>query len=412
MTDNRLINANHFAHRNQGIDLLRALTMFVMIFVNDLWKIHDVPHWLEHAKFGEDFMGLADVVFPLFIFVVGMSIPYALERRYSKGMSVESTIGHIFSRTWALLIMGVFIVNSESRLSPESPYPIGVYWLLMVAAFILIWNYYPKNKDSTILIRIFKFVGYGILLFLAITYRDPQGGAFSAKWWGILGSIGWVYLLCSMIYIFTRSNLKYLVPIWLVFVTICILGSTLKEAWGGKPILLLPRPNFYHELLSILHIGNGSLAAFTMGGVIFSIITAKYNHLSAKRKLTFATIIGFVFFLLGVVARKFWMLSKLAATPTWIFYVIAIAIISYTLLTIMANAGKSNWLDIIKPAGTATLTCYLVPYAWYAVSDITGMVLPNWLTHGYMGLLNSLVFSLIIIGITWLLGKASIKLKI
>ena len=102
-----------FAQRNTGIDLFRALTMFVMIFVNDFWKIHDVPHWLEHATRGEDFLGLADVVYPCFLFVVGMSIPFAIERRYNKGMSGESTIGHIFSRSLALLVMGVFITNSE-----------------------------------------------------------------------------------------------------------------------------------------------------------------------------------------------------------------------------------------------------------------------------------------------------------
>ncbi len=54
-----------FSQRNVGIDLFRALTMFVMIFVNDFWKIHDVPRWLDHAKRGEDFLGLADVVFLL-----------------------------------------------------------------------------------------------------------------------------------------------------------------------------------------------------------------------------------------------------------------------------------------------------------------------------------------------------------
>jgi heparan-alpha-glucosaminide N-acetyltransferase len=128
-----------FTQRNVGIDLFRALTMFVMIFVNDFWKIHDVPHWLEHAKRGEDFLGLADVVFPCFLFVVGMSIPFAIERRYSKGQSGESTIGHILSRTLALLVMGAFITNSEARLSPDVSYRIGVYWILMVTAFSVIF---------------------------------------------------------------------------------------------------------------------------------------------------------------------------------------------------------------------------------------------------------------------------------
>lgn len=79
-----------FSRRNPAIDMLRALTMFTMIFVNDFWKIHDVPHALEHAVYGEDFMGLADIVFPCFLFAVGMSIPYAIESRYAKGFSTVS----------------------------------------------------------------------------------------------------------------------------------------------------------------------------------------------------------------------------------------------------------------------------------------------------------------------------------
>ena len=54
-----------FTQRDVGIDLFRALTMFVMIFVNDFWKIHDVPKLLEHAKWGEGFLGLADIVYDL-----------------------------------------------------------------------------------------------------------------------------------------------------------------------------------------------------------------------------------------------------------------------------------------------------------------------------------------------------------
>ena len=103
-----------FTRRNVAIDILRALTMFVMIFVNDFWKVHDVPHWLEHATRVVDFLGLADVVVPSFLFVAVMSIPFAIERRYSQGMSAESTIGHILSRTLALFVMGAFISHSAA----------------------------------------------------------------------------------------------------------------------------------------------------------------------------------------------------------------------------------------------------------------------------------------------------------
>ncbi len=403
-----------FTQRNPGIDLLRALTMFVMIFVNDLWTIHDVPHWLEHAKFGEDFMGLADWVFPGFLFVVGMSIPYAIESRYRKGNSAESTVAHILTRTFALLIMGVFIVNSESRLSPDVAYPIGVYWILMVTAFILIWNNYPRNADKNrqMLFKAFKVIGWIILLYLAITFRDPKGGVFSAKWWGILGAIGWAYLLSAMIYLFTRDRLKYLIPVWLAFVLICILGTGMNEANGGTAILSLPFPNFYNEFLHLLNIGNGALPAFTMGGIVFSILSARYSKVKAGKKIIYLVALLAVLFLAGFISRKFWILSKLTASPTWIFYASAITIALYAVLTWLSDIGRAGWLNIIKPAGTATLTCYLVPYVWYGLADLTGFKMPDWFTHGPMGLVNCLLFSFVIIGVTWLLGKVRIKLKI
>jgi heparan-alpha-glucosaminide N-acetyltransferase len=402
-----------FSQRNVGIDLFRALTMFVMIFVNDFWKIHDVPRWLDHAKHGEDFLGLADVVFPCFLIAVGLSIPFAIERRYSKGMSGESTIGHILARTLALLIMGAFITNSEARLSPDVSYRIGVYWILMVTAFIFIWNYYPRtdNPNGKKLNTLLNVIGVIILLYLAVTFRNPDGGVFGARW-GILGSIGWTYLLCAFIYVFTRDRLKYLIPIWLVFVIICILGSRMNTAWGETAILSLPRPNFYNEMLRILHIGNGALPAFTLGGVILSLISTKYRQVPILKRTVYAIVAIAIFLLAGIISRQFWILAKLGATPTWVFFVTAISIGTYAILSWLAEIGKASWFNVIKPAGTATLTCYLIPYVWYGLADITGYILPDWFTHGFMGIVKCLCFALIIVGITYLLGRIHIKLKI
>jgi heparan-alpha-glucosaminide N-acetyltransferase len=402
-----------FTKRNVGIDLLRALTMFVMIFVNDFWKIHDVPKWLEHATRGEDFLGLSDVVFPAFLFVVGMSIPFAIERRYAKGKTGESTIRHILSRTLALLVMGAFITNSEARLSPEVNYGIGVYFILMVVAFIFIWNHYPytENPKRKQLYSILKIIGLIILFFLAVTFRSTKGEVFGAHW-GILGTIGWTYMLCAFIYMYTRERLKYLILVWIVFMIICVLGSRMNETWGGTPILSIPHPNFYNDILNILHIGKGTSAALTTGGIILSLITTKYMQ-TARQKKAWLTILAIVILLLaGIFSRQFWILSKLGGTPTLIFFISAIAVGTYAVLNWLAETDRAGWLKVIKPAGTATLTCYLMPYIAYGLADITGIVLPDWFTHGFMGIVNSLCFALLIIAVTYILGRVNIKLKI
>ena len=64
--------------RIASVDTLRGLTILLMIFVNDLG--HAAPSWMHHIQPpNADGMTLADVVFPAFLFIVGVSIPLALE---------------------------------------------------------------------------------------------------------------------------------------------------------------------------------------------------------------------------------------------------------------------------------------------------------------------------------------------
>ncbi len=56
-------------------------------------------------------IGLADVVFPAFLFIVGLYIPFAIRSRLKKGDSKPKIAVHIALRALALIIMGVFHVN-------------------------------------------------------------------------------------------------------------------------------------------------------------------------------------------------------------------------------------------------------------------------------------------------------------
>ncbi|MCD7900872.1 MAG: DUF5009 domain-containing protein [Bacteroides sp.] len=403
--------ATDFTQRNQAIDILRALTMLLMIFVNDLVSISGYPEWLGHAKVHQDMLGLADIVFPCFLFAVGMSIPFAIESRFAKGYSGVSTVAHILIRTLALLLMGVFIANSESGVSAESGLSVASYRILMVIAFLLVWNVYPRtiNLRNQRIFQGLKYLGLALLLYLAIVYRDPEGGVFQARWWGILGLIGWSYFFCAMTYVFARNRFRYLVPIWLGLLILCILESNLRT---GSSILNLPRGNFFDQLLGLIHLGNGSLAAFTMGGILVSLASLRYKEVPAQKKGLFAACSVAILSVAGLVSHRFWIISKIQATPPWVFYCTAIAIGVYALIYWLVEKRKAHWFNLIKTAGTATLTCYLVPYVAYSLSFLLGIHLPEWLTTGFVGILNCIVFSFLVIGVTYLLGRIHIKLKI
>jgi uncharacterized membrane protein len=404
-------SSTDFTRRNVAIDILRALTMLLMIFVNDLWTISGYPGWLGHAERGQDMLGLADIVFPCFLFAVGMSIPFAIERRFGKGLSGVSTVGHVLSRTLALLLMGAFIVNTEYGVSSETGMSRSVFRIVIVIAFLLIWNVYPgtDSRNTKRLYRILKIAGVLLLAGLAIVFRDAEGGIFRAHWWGILGLIGWTYLICAFIYLFARDRFKYLIPIWVIFLLICILKS---GTIAGEPLLNLPGGNFLDEWLNMLHIDNGALPAFTMGGMLLSLAGVKYAGISNRIKIICIT--GLVCLLLtaGFLSHTVWIIAKLGATPPWVFFCTAIAAGVYGIICWLVETGKASWFAIIRPAGTATLTCYLIPYITYSLATLTGVRLPEWATTGLIGVLNCIIYTFIIIYITRLLGKAHIRLRI
>ena len=161
--------------RNLALDILRALTMTLMVFVNDFWTVLDVPHWMEHFATMEDGMGLSDIIYPMFLFAMGMAVPFAIENRFSKGAPLGDTIRHILSRTLALLVMGAFICNTEGGDMVGNK---GVYWLLMLVGFVLVWNSYPESLKAKKWLRI---IGVVTLVVLAATFRTTSGGLFRAS---------------------------------------------------------------------------------------------------------------------------------------------------------------------------------------------------------------------------------------
>ena len=118
-------------------------------------------------------------------------------------------------------------------------------------------------------------------------------------------------------------------------------------------------------------------------------------------------------FLLGLLCHRFWIISKIQATPTWLFFCVAISVALFCLFYWIADIkGHTRWARLISPAGTATLTCYTIPYIWYAVQQLLGLHWPAALTAGIPGLLKALVFSFLIIGLTWVFERIHLKLKI
>jgi hypothetical protein len=350
-----------------------------------------------------DGIGLSDVVFPAFLFIVGLSIPYAIDSRRKKGDTEFELVKHAVARTIALLVMGVFLVNGETINAAAMGFPNYLWNPLCCLSFILIWNVYPKSAKRNLVITA-RAIGLVILIVLAIIYKGGEEGTirFAPHWWGILGLIGWAYFVSALITIFSKNNFYLIFFGWIFF---CGVSMVSKAGIIPHNIITSNIPNA---------ISGGTLAGLTMGGVLTSLIFQYYVRQKNNKALTIVLLaFSAILIALSIYTRPFWKLAKLGATPAWLFLCSAFTVLAFlTVYWIADVAQKAKWFNLIKPAGTDTLLCYLIPYFVYAIVKAAGFSLPEIFLTGGIGLLKSLLFALFCVVITGLLNRAGLKLKL
>lgn len=382
-----------------SIDVLRSITMFLMIFVNDVAGVDRIPKWIEHTAADYDGMGFSDLIFPAFLFIVGLSLPFAIKARLKKGDSYIAILFHIVLRAAALIIMGFFHVNMESYNGNAALLSYPVYMIVLTIGFFLIWLDYPEK-----LAKHWKYslmvLGIAIVAVMAFLYKGgnnehPRG--LEPSWWGILGIIGWAYLFAAIAYVGTRGKLWVLLPVFIVFALINVTS--------------------HMDLLraDLWMIGDASSITLMLGGALASTL---YSWLVSKEK---SNSLWWLFALAGIACIAFGFLirpyaggiSKIYSTPAWVFICMGITWLVFELLIFVVDVkGKKNWFGFIKPAGTSTLTCYLIPYILYSVFSLIDFNYPSYFNYGTGGIIRSFFIAFLVIRIVAVLEKKSIRLKI
>jgi len=330
---------------------------------------------------------------------MGMSIPYALERRIAKGYTTVSTLKHIFGRTLALLVMGAFICNQESRPMEGSR---ALWVFLMIVGFFLVWNQYSKGWKPA---RWLKIAGILLLGGLAVCYRSTDGDLFQGLWWGILGQIGWMYLFCAMAYLLCREK-KWILP--LLWLAVCLMNLSVIPMRDGSQLI---GPNILADFGGALQLGKGYGAVMGLGGVLLTLCDWNLAGRSTGQRLALGFTAAAVLLVLGMATHTGWIVSKNLGTLPWCLFVLALSVALYTLLRLLEKKGWTGWFKPLQPAGTATLTVYMVPYLFIVLWIIVNPTIAPWLT-GWVGVAKCALMAAVYIACAWGLTKVGIKLKI
>lgn len=340
--------------RIRSMDVMRGMTLFLMLFVNDLFA-PGVPKWMLHTEADVDGMGLADWVFPGFLFMVGMAVPYAVAAREKTGESMGLIFSHIVIRTASLILIGVLILNG-GRLDAALTGMSNFLWLgLLYLCVFMVWNRFPTKSGNQALFKGIRFLGILGICYLVYRFKASDGKGLEIGWWGILGLIGWGYFAAAATFVLSRGRLAVVGCAWLLFLFLNILSQTTFKL--HVPVL----ENYLNVLLS------GNVPCIVLAGTIIGILIRRYATVP-KMLLCRLLVIGILWLTGGFVLRSWFILSKIHGTPSWALLCCGISVLLLLLIYYLIDIRKyHNGIFVFEEAGKNSLTTYLAPDLIYFI---------------------------------------------
>ncbi len=151
----------HFHTRLISLDVFRGIIVALMILVNSPGN-HTAYVWLEHSVWNG--FTLADLVFPSFIFIVGVSLAISLSKAQEKHLSFQQLFPKILIRTVVLFSVGLFLNAFPHHFDFGTLRVFGVLQRIAICYFIAATLFLTTRISTQALIMLGLMIGYWLLM--------------------------------------------------------------------------------------------------------------------------------------------------------------------------------------------------------------------------------------------------------
>jgi len=357
-----------------SLDALRGFTIAAMVIVNEPGSWTHVYGPLNHAQWHG--CTLTDLVFPFFLFIVGISIALAYSKRLDAGVPMKSIYRKIIIRSVNIYLLGIFL------------------WL------------WPEFDFSAI------------------------------RWTGVLPRISVVFLVCALL--FLNTNWKQQVKIgaailllyWIIVAYIPVPGI-------GKPDLSLPEMNWANYLDTLILPGvmwqktwdpEGILSTFPaiVSGITGMLIGKLYLSVKDENKrLVWLYFAGFSMFLAGGLWNWVFPINKNLWTSSYVLYTSGVGTLALaTCILIVDIWGYTRWTFLGRVYGANAITSYvlagMLTIVFYRLK-IGGISMNEWFMNGmtqigfdprFASMLYAVIYMLIIFIPALIMYRKKIFIKV
>ena len=357
-----------------SLDALRGFTIAAMVIVNDPGSWSHVYGPLLHAEWNG--CTITDLIFPFFLFIVGISIALAYSKRLDAGVPRKSIYRKIITRSLTIYLLGLFL------------------WLF------------------------------------------PQFDFGAIRWTGVLQRISVVFLVCALLYLNTswkqqiRIGALVLLIYWIWVAYIPVPGI-------GKPDLSLPEKNWANYMDTLLLPGvmwqktwdpEGILSTFPaiVSGMIGMLIGKLYLTVrDDNKRLVWLFFAGFCLFLAGGIWNWVFPINKNLWTSSYVLYTSGLGTMALAACILIVDIwGYKKWTFLGRVYGANAITSYvlagILTTVFYGLK-LGGNSLNVWFMEGLTGIgahpkfasmLYAIIYMLIIFIPALILYRKKIFIKV
>jgi len=349
---------------------------------------------------------LLGLLFPSFLFMAGMTIPFAISKKINSGLAPIDISKQILTKFIVLITVGVLMVNShrvDSELTGFSKY---LWSLLMITAVFLVWNRYPEKEDNFFTVTGLRFTGLAILVFLIFKFKSgspENNGSLITGWWDIPGLLGWGYLVSAFTFRALRNSIVGTLVIWLIFLSLNILSylDKLEFLNQAKPYIGV--------------IIEGHIPLILLSGHLAGIVLKRFSD-NEHEKIILALLIMSLTMLVSGFSLIHWIFTTgLSGNPGLALVTCGLTLLLFILIYWLADIRKKEgWFGFFKPAGQNSLTVYIAPGVIYSLIFLSGLPVLFFKNSDslFVGIAGSAIWAVIVFCLASLLIRLNIRLKI
>jgi len=302
-----------------SLDVFRGLTVALMILVNNPGSWSHIYGPLRHARWHG--WTPTDLVFPFFLFIVGVAMALSFGKRVEAGADVEDLKKKVWSRGAIIIGLGLFL----------NAFPFNI----------------PVNAQMA---ANFEFM-------------DIPRRFLSLRYWGVLQRIGLAYLIGGLIILYLPKNRHRIMAIAvLILIYEFFMRVPLIHGWGAGSFAL--QDNFIRYMDMLLfgeaHLYGGTGMPFDPEGFLSTLpavatlmsgfwlgeyLSRPIDH---QEKLTNLSVIGISMFMLGSILSLLEPINKQLWTVSYVIVMDGLAILVIVFSSFMIDVKKLDFW--IKPA--------------------------------------------------------------